>query len=73
MKERLKKGLKLEKRTIRKLDVRSGLRGGAMGDGKYTVVNCDSVDCDTVWECIPVSTVYLCNTGDCGTGGHKGW
>ena len=28
MKEKLKKSLKLEKRTIRKLDVRSGLRGG---------------------------------------------
>ena len=33
MKEKLKKSLKLEKRTIRKLAVRSGLRGGASSQG----------------------------------------
>ena len=32
MKQKLKKSLKLKKRTIRKLDVRSGLRGGQKTD-----------------------------------------
>ncbi len=37
MKEKLKKSLKLEKRTIRKLAVRSGLRGGNSTGGATIV------------------------------------
>ncbi len=38
MKEKLKKSLKLKKRTIRKLGVRSGLRGGGTNHTTATVV-----------------------------------
>ena len=46
MKETLKKSLKLEKRSIRKLDVKSGLHGGQYGVGPPTMVcNTDTCDC----------------------------
>jgi hypothetical protein len=45
MKEKFKKSLKLEKRTIRKLNVRSGLRGGK-GLGSPPTDDC-TVYCDT--------------------------
>ncbi len=58
MKATLKKSLKLEKRTIRKLDVRSGLQGGRYGMKDYTV---DELCVSILNDCIPVSTVYLCD------------
>ena len=53
MKAKLKKSLKLDKRAIRKLDVRSGLQGGRNGGGQVTVVDCvpDSYECLTVISC----------------------
>jgi hypothetical protein len=57
MKEKLKKSLKLDKRTIRKLDVRSGLRGGKinteyMCDPIETAV-CDTMECTITNYCYP--------------------
>ncbi len=69
MKATLKKSLKLEKRTIRKLDVRSGLHGGRQfgpGENDYTEVTCFSCDvgCDTVTDCLPASDFTVTGYGN---------
>ena len=70
MKTTLKKSLKLKKRTIRKLDVRSGLQGGAPAEGLYF----DTFGC-TADTCYCPET-FLCDgkggNGDGGGGGGKG-
>ena len=59
MKTTLKKSLKLKIRTIRKLDVRSGLQGGRQGGNRnndVTVVDCETFDC--TYDCDTIMCTY---------------